>query len=239
MTVFNTYKELKAYCNNPINSLENVELGQDITSLNRLFEKSMRTNAQFKGIENWDVSRITDMTSLFRGAKEFNRPIGRWNVSSVTSMNCMFLFADKFNQDINSWDVSSVTNMGGMFQKALSYNQPLDNWDMSKVTDTGGMFAEAVRFNQPLENWDVSSIRNMSWMFHKAFRFNRPLNEWKITKDESMFEGSAMDPENYPWVEKRIIKKTAEELRAEPMTESFRAYRNYEDKLKKLFRLCA
>ena len=32
-----------------------------------------------------------------------------WDVSSVTNMSSMFDTATAFNQNINSWDVSSVT----------------------------------------------------------------------------------------------------------------------------------
>ncbi len=213
MTVFNTFKELEDYCADPANSLEDVKLGSSITSLACLFVKSDRTEEQFKGIEKWDVSRVTDFS-------------------------CMFFRAENFNSDISGWDVGRAVNMRDMFALAENFNQNIESWDVSGATDMYEMFLGATAFNQPLGKWDVSRVRNMTRMFWNAEHFNQPLNEWQIKKDESMFEGAAMDLDNYPWVERVVVKK-AEELKDEPESESFKAYRNYEDKLKKLFGHCA
>jgi surface protein len=37
-------------------------------------------------IESWDVSAVTDMTSMFENATSFNQDIGSWDVSIVTDM---------------------------------------------------------------------------------------------------------------------------------------------------------
>ena len=81
--------------------------------------------------------------------------ISQWDVSSVTNMSSLFGDATSFNQPLNNWNVSNVNTMGGMFEDATSFNQPLNNWDVSKVTDMGGMFSDARSFNQPLNNWNV------------------------------------------------------------------------------------
>jgi len=101
--VFHSYDALKKYCDDPNNPLDKVILGKEITTLNGLFENSWRTNEQFSGIENWDVSNVTNMSGMFWAAKSFNKPIG-------------------------NWDVSNVTDMEGMFERAESFNQPLDNF---------------------------------------------------------------------------------------------------------------
>ena len=41
-------------------------------------------------IAYWDVSAITDMSSLFQGLKKFNADISSWDTSSVTDMSYMF-----------------------------------------------------------------------------------------------------------------------------------------------------
>ena len=64
---------------------------------------------------NWlDVSRITDMSYLFRQSM-FNGDISRWDVSSVVNMSYMFVDSN-FNGDISGWNVSSVTNHLNMFE---------------------------------------------------------------------------------------------------------------------------
>jgi len=41
-------------------------------------------------INNWDVSNVTNMTSIFEDAHFFNQPLNKWNVSNVTNMYRMF-----------------------------------------------------------------------------------------------------------------------------------------------------
>ena len=120
--VFHSYDALKKYCDFPYNPLDKVILGEEITALNKvvrtyydgspkyegLFEYSKRTI--FSGIENWDVSNVTDMMYMFYHAESFNQPIG-------------------------NWDVSHVTDMEGMFERAESFNQPLDNFTEKQKSD--------------------------------------------------------------------------------------------------------
>ena len=47
-------------------------------------------------IEEWDVSRLTDMSSIFMGATSFNGDISKWDVSGVTNMEAMFNDANAF-----------------------------------------------------------------------------------------------------------------------------------------------
>ena len=41
-------------------------------------------------IADWDVSAVTDMSSLFKDLKDFNADISNWDTSGVTSMYAMF-----------------------------------------------------------------------------------------------------------------------------------------------------
>ena len=48
-------------------------------------------------------------------AASFNSAISKWDVSRVTNMDSMFWSAALFNEAISKWDVSRVTNMDHMF----------------------------------------------------------------------------------------------------------------------------
>jgi len=133
-----------------------------------------------------DLSKVTDMSSMFWGARAFNQPIGNWDVSNVTNMNSMFLGATAFNQPIGNWDISSVTRMGSMFRYANSFNQPIGNWDVSHITYMDSMFNWAGSFNQPIGNWDVSNVTNMDSMFFGARAFNQPIGNWNVSKVTDM-----------------------------------------------------
>ena len=75
------------------------------------------------------VSGVTDLEQWFY-QKDFNKDIGHWDVSSVTNMNSMFKGASSFGfwLSIRNWNVSSVTNMDEMFSNASIFNEDLSNW---------------------------------------------------------------------------------------------------------------
>lgn len=167
------------------------------------------TYLDFKHINDWDVSKVTTMDSLFFGLLEFNEPLHKWDVSqvenmslmfanchkfnqdlsnwkyklkNVTTMSNMFRHCHKFNQDLNSWDVSNVNNMAQMFDTCIDFDKPLNKWFVSNVLDTHEMFFFCVNFNQPLNNWDVRNIKDMSRMFYGCSKFNQPLDKWIVGK---------------------------------------------------------
>lgn len=122
--MFHSYDALKTYCDKSDNPLDVVVLGKEIDSLDRLFEISDRTNEQFKGIANWDVSNVEDMENMFCCAENFNQPLNSWDVSKVKNMAYMF-YNTIFNQPLNNWDVSNVRYMTGMFHGAKTVYRQL------------------------------------------------------------------------------------------------------------------
>ena len=161
-----------------------------VTDMSGMFRGAFSFNGD---ISDWNVSSVTNMSDMFDGATAFDQPLDSWNVSSVTKMNSMFSGATSFNGDISDWNVSSVTKMDGMFSGASSFNGDISGWDVSSVTDMYDMFWFASSFNQPLDSWDVSSVTNMHDMFAAA-SFNQPLNSWNVssvTDMYSMFSGAA------------------------------------------------
>ena len=161
-----------------------------ITDMSKLFYESKRKD--FEGIEDWDVSNVTNMDMMFAymgynmlvrySSIDFDQDLSNWNVSKVTSMNNMFAYCSNFDQPLDNWDVSNVEDMSFMFCGAKEFNQPLNSWNTSKVKNMRGMFQECEFFNQSLDKWDTSNVEDMSNMFIRAKRFNKPLNTWNINK---------------------------------------------------------
>ena len=56
-------------------------------------------------LNNWDVSNVTNMTSMFQDATSFNQPLNKWNVSKVLymdTMDTMFHGTRSFNQPLHA-----------------------------------------------------------------------------------------------------------------------------------------
>ena len=96
-------------------------------------------------MNEWCVSKVTDMSRLFYSKLSFNEDISLWNLSHVTDMSEMFHDAIAFDGNLSSWDVSSATSMRGMFFGATSFTGNVSSWDTSSVIDMEGMLAFASR----------------------------------------------------------------------------------------------
>src|SRR5690554_3741549 len=138
------------------------------SSMNRAFAGA--TNLDILANDTPDLSNVTDMFYMFRGAESLTGTQGNWNwdTESVTNMSAVFFGALNFNGDITGWDVSNVTNMASMFYNAYSFNQNINNWNTSSVKNMKGMFRYAKSFNQSLANWDLSSLTRADGMFNVA-----------------------------------------------------------------------
>ena len=55
------------------------------------------TNLAGQASDSPDLSRVTDMRSMFNNAEKFNQNIGNWDVSSVTNM--MSMLGSAYNSD--------------------------------------------------------------------------------------------------------------------------------------------
>lgn len=82
--------------------------------MGELFERSKRTD--FSGIESWDASQVTDVSSMFSWTTRFNQPLNSWDVHNVDDMESMFCCAESFSQMLDSWNLS-VEKLKKYFEK--------------------------------------------------------------------------------------------------------------------------
>ncbi|MFX1237005.1 MAG: BspA family leucine-rich repeat surface protein, partial [Promethearchaeota archaeon] len=84
-------------------------------------------NLNITASDTLNLTGTMDLNSAFMLCVTMNlvKGINDWDVSSVTNMSGMFSYVSFFNQDIGNWDVSSVTDMSYMFYKAFAFNQPI------------------------------------------------------------------------------------------------------------------
>ncbi len=139
-------------------------------------------------LSKWDVSRVEDMGYMFYNCTNFNSDLSKWDVSRVEDMGGMFWGCEKFNSDLSNWDVSSVNNMISMFNGCKNFNSDLSNWAVGKVTIMYQMFEDCWNFNFDLSKWDVSNVEDISSMFYNCKNFNSDLSNWNVSKVTDMYK---------------------------------------------------
>lgn len=144
--------------------------------LRNIIESELERQGPDADLNFIDVSMVSDMKALFKNLRDMGHiKIDEWNVSNVENMNSMFDNCDKFNADLSHWDTSKVVDMTVMFYGCRNFSCDLSKWDVSSVTSMASMFMEhtafhyavnrCVNFESDLSNWDVSNVTNMSSMF--------------------------------------------------------------------------
>ena len=79
-----------------------------VIDMARMFYGSPSFNQDLSG---WKTGKVINMAQMFWGAKSFTGSgLENWDVSKVQSMNSMFLWAEKFNADISKWNPQALTN---------------------------------------------------------------------------------------------------------------------------------
>ena len=113
----------------------NVETSQDI---NTKLVKYTDSDGYKKEYMAWNTSEVTNMSYMFKGAKNFNGDISNWDTSQVEHMVGMFYGAEQFNKDINTKIVEYTEN---------GIQKEYTAWNTGKATNITQMFYEAKAFN--------------------------------------------------------------------------------------------
>jgi surface protein len=135
------------------------------TNFSSMFASASNFNQPLPNLVNTSGVSGCVMNSMFQNASVFNQNIGGWDVSKVTNMSSMFQVATAsataFNNgestSIQNWYAPLCTRFNSMFQTAAKFNQPLTNLiDTSSVAScqTTSMFLNAFVFN----NGDVTTV---------------------------------------------------------------------------------
>lgn len=153
-----TYSLLKAMIDErvlldgPNVDLNDIDVSE-ITDMELLFN-DVSTKIENIHIENWDVSKVTNMRGMFAQCRKFNCDLSKWNVSSVENMEFMFTRCENFDSDLGNWDVSQVKDMGEMFRNCVKFNgKGLDNWNVSRKTFKRDMLENTLAEKTNLPKW--------------------------------------------------------------------------------------
>ena len=108
-------------------------------------------------IGTWDVSRVTNMKGLFENTS-FNENINDWQVGQVTDFTSMFAGAEQFNKPLNNWSIKTK-KLYGMFQGAKSFNQDIRGWNPPNIGDASyGYLVNGTAFTYDLSVWCLNQV---------------------------------------------------------------------------------
>tara|TARA_B100000035_G_scaffold91129_1_gene76904 strand:- start:35 stop:2668 length:2634 start_codon:yes stop_codon:yes gene_type:complete len=177
-----------------------------ITGLASMFEGAELFN---QNLWKWDMTTVTDASSMFKNATAFNgwiRPfLEKSNGTSyqLTTCSSMFEGANAYNQSVSTWDMTTVENASAMFKNAEDYNRYMGSWfdssDSNSITDVSSMFEGANSFNSSIQTWDATTIEDASSMFKNNSVIQNGLyhlfkkdssKTYALKNVSSMFEGT-------------------------------------------------
>ena len=80
-----------------------------------------------KGIENWDVSNVTDMRYMFYNCKNFNCDLSNWDMSNALRINEMFYGCKNFEgKGLENWKLEKTLFYYNIFARCDKVKLP--NW---------------------------------------------------------------------------------------------------------------
>jgi hypothetical protein len=154
--------------------------------------------------DHWNVSKVTNMRSMFSGALYFNQPLGKWNVENVKNMTLMFDNARAFNQSLANWKLPQ--DLFGIEFNSMFYccpapsKHPLTTWyrrDIFIATDKTIRVAVYTWLDQQLvalcryghiSTWNTSAVTDMSTLFYNHRYFNDDITQWDTRQVTTMYQ---------------------------------------------------
>ncbi len=170
-----------------LTGLENWDV-QKVTNMNRIFNNVNKVT-DLSPLSNWKTDSLQKLNTAFANNSFTNlQGLENWNVSHVTDMGVIFM-SDANLTDISAlanWDTSSVTDMNRAFNvnQALTSLHGLENWNTSKVTNLTAIFANegALVDASAVANWNISHVTNMTALFQGSNAQYVDLSKWDFSK---------------------------------------------------------
>jgi surface protein len=203
-----------------------------ITDMSYLFKDYEFTDDD---ISQWDVSKVNDMSGLFMNSN-FQGDISGWNVSNVKNMKGMF-FQTHFDGDLSQWNVSNVRDMVAMFRNS-DFQGDISRWNVSNVIYMNQLFMNSL-FDGDISTWDVSKVENMSEMFRSS-SFQGDLSSWKVSRVKymnHMFFDSVFDGDLSSW-DVSNVKDMREMFAHSPFQQDISSWNSIGKKMDHMFTDC-
>lgn len=152
----------------------------DTTGVDRIAQTfAMDHNlVEIDGLENWDVSKVTDMRNTFyddpKLTSEALAGLTNWKTDSLQDLDSAFIGTGITNLDtLRNWKTLNLTSLGVAFWAAynLSDISGVENWDISKVTNFTSTFLSDYKIQclVNLSNWKIQDNAHTDNMFNPSW----------------------------------------------------------------------
>ena len=164
------------------------------TNLMRAFAGYRGTSLQ--GLENWDVSNVTDMNSIFDGAFNLNdiSALAKWKTVKNTTL--YYAFYNTRIKNLNAlaeWDVSKLTSLESAFENCdkLTDVSALSHWGQNIIYTLKNAFKSCTALQYlNFDGFDVSHVTN----FLSAFSYCTKLlsldgmENWDVSNGQNFYQ---------------------------------------------------
>jgi surface protein len=164
------------------------------TSFQHAFFGCTNLNITATGIPN--ITNVKDMSDMFQGCSNLSTVpnMGSWNVSEVTNMTSLFNNARKFNENISGWNTAKVVALTNTFNNASAFNQNLGGWKVNSIGSNGinlsGSGMDCDNYTATLIGWNSTcstakrlQANGLKYAPSLAARASLVTNGWNITGD--------------------------------------------------------
>lgn len=161
---------------------------QKVTDMTRIFNNANKVT-DLSPLSNWKTDSLQNLNTAFANNSFTNlQGLENWNVSHVTDLGFIFM-SDANLTDISAlanWDTSSVTDLNRAFNvnRTLTSLHGLENWNISKVTNLEAVFANegSLVDASAIANWNTSNVTNMTNLFAGSSAQYVDFSNWNFSK---------------------------------------------------------
>lgn len=165
-------------------------LPKRISSLYRTFYGA--TAVSFPGIENWDVTNVSDFTETFANNPNFNQNLSNWRLKDWSNWNGpntgmiylvgTFDACTAYNQPLKTWGYQGVKSMANFLRGCANFNQDMSNIDVRNVESLNGTFHGCVLLTTSLAGWVTSSLVDTQNFLRACSVFNSPVEHLDFSR---------------------------------------------------------
>ena len=194
-----------------VTSTSSPNIDSSLTSCWELFEGCGLTDINFA--RQWDVSNVTDMSSMFKGLI-VRRGVGAsidlsgWDVSSAVNMEYMFagntFGVAKRSTNLSNWNMPNLTNIKAMFDgNRYLAELNITGWSTPSLVDMRYLCSNNTNLTTiaGIEYLNTSNVTNMYEAFNNTTKLNISLATFgmsNVTDLRNIFRGTnAMSVANY------------------------------------------